>query len=100
MMTCKCNAVMQKFKPSRMCCGTKTTADNNCFIFLQALALLYEKYCTLHGRIKGTKCALFSIKCKGAVSKISNYEVCFVIAFVPQHIPEGDNCISALRLDT
>ena len=28
-------------------------------------------YCTLHGRIKGTKCALFSIKCKGAVWKKS-----------------------------
>ena len=26
-------------------------------------------YCTLHGRIKGTKCALFSIECKGAVRK-------------------------------
>ena len=26
-------------------------------------------YCTLRGRIKGTKCALFSIKCKGAVWK-------------------------------
>ena len=25
-------------------------------------------YCTLHGRIKGTTCALFSIKCKGAVA--------------------------------
>ena len=28
-----------------------------------------EIYCTLRGRIKGTKCALFSIKCKGAVWK-------------------------------
>ena len=26
-------------------------------------------YCTLHGQMKGTKCALFSIKCKGAVWK-------------------------------
>ena len=26
-------------------------------------------YCSLRGRIKGTKCALFSIKCKGAVWK-------------------------------
>ena len=33
-------------------------------------------YCTLRGWIKGTKCALFSIKCKGAVwIKKHNYEV-------------------------
>ena len=32
-------------------------------------------YCTLHGRIKGTKCALFSMKCKGAVWKKHSYEV-------------------------
>ena len=28
---------------------------------------LNRLYCTLHGWIKGTKCVLFSIKCKGAV---------------------------------
>ena len=33
------------------------------------------KYCTLHGWIKGAKCALFSIKCKGAVWKKHSYEV-------------------------
>ena len=34
------------------------------------------KYCTLHGWIKGTKCALFSIKCKGAVWETKHsYEV-------------------------
>ena len=27
-------------------------------------------YCTLRGQIKATKCALFSIKCKGAVWKV------------------------------
>ena len=34
---------------------------------------MYSKmiYCSLRGRIKGTKCALFSIKCKGAVWKKS-----------------------------
>ena len=30
---------------------------------------LMNLYCTLRGRIKGTKCALFSIKCKGVVWK-------------------------------
>ena len=28
-------------------------------------------YCTLRGWIKGTKCALFSIKCKGIIWKKS-----------------------------
>ena len=46
-------------------------------------------YCTLRGRIKGTRCALFSIKCKGAVWKKSSYEVNLFIAFAPQRIPEG-----------
>ena len=37
---------------------------------------LSNTYCTLRGRIKRTKCALFSIKCKGAVwKKKHSYEV-------------------------
>ena len=40
-------------------------------------------YCTLRGRIKGTKCALFSIKCKGAVwKKKHSYEVNLFIVFL------------------
>ena len=55
-------------------------------------------YCTLCGRIKGTKCALFSIKCKGAVwKKKHSYEVNFFIVFAPQRIPEGGNCIFAYQ---
>ena len=46
-------------------------------------------YCTLHVWNKGTKCALFSIKCKGAVQKIS---------FIPQRISEDGNCIFAYHV--
>ena len=34
------------------------------------------------GWIKGTKCALFSIKCKGAVWKKHSYEVNFLLLFL------------------
>ena len=66
---------------------------------------VYSKilYCTLRGRIKGTKCALFSIKCKGAVwKKKHSYEVNLFIVFAPQRIPEGDNCIlhTSITLDS
>ena len=55
-------------------------------------------YFTLRGWIKGTKCALFSLKCKGAVwKKKHSYEVNLFIVFAPQRIPEGDNCIFAYQ---
>ena len=73
------------------------------YIYIYILHTIYHQqfiiilYCTLCGRIKGTKCALFSIKCKGAVwkkmEKKHSYEVNLFIVFAPQHIPEGDNCI-------
>ena len=65
----------------------------------QGIALLNKcLYCTLRGQIKGTKCALFSIKCKGAVwKKKQSYEVNLFIVFAPQHIPEDDNCIFAYQ---
>ena len=64
----------------------------------------YNKiYCTLRGQIKGTKSALFSIKCKGAVwKKKHSYEVNLFTVFAPQRIPEGDNCIlhTSITLDS
>ena len=52
----------------------------------------------MRGRIKGTKCALFSIKYKGAVwKKKHSYEVNLFIVFAPQLIPEGGNCIFAYQ---
>ena len=55
-------------------------------------------YCTLCGQIKGTKCTLFFIKCKGAVWKKVMKLICY--CFVRQHIPEGDNCIFAYQYYT
>ena len=70
-----------------------------CFIFVDTCDSASSNiYCTLHGRIKGTKCALFSVKCKGAVWKIKHsYEVNLFLVFAPQRIPEGDNCIFAYQ---
>ena len=66
--------------------------------------VFYHIYSTLRGQIKGTKCALFSIKCKGAIwKKITVMKlICYCfrsvnLFFVPQRIPEGDNCIFAYQ---
>ena len=45
---------------------SKITLQHDSFTFLCVINVVYY---TLHGWIKGTKCALFSIKCKGAVWK-------------------------------
>ena len=59
--------------------------------------ILRQLYFTLCGWIKGTKCALFSIKCKGAVWKKSTVMKLICYCFVKQRIPKGDNCIFAYQ---
>ena len=57
--------------------------------------LFISLYCTLCGRIKGTKCTLFSIKCKGAIWYEKNTTMKLIC--YSQRIPEGDNRIFAYQ---